>query len=211
MSAQRPIALPIVLALVQGQARADDREWRLSLAPQLGAVFATSADVGGTGFEPGGRLRIGRGVTDYLELAFISGFTWTSKLNFQNAQVQSGNLTQSGNLVGDFIAVEVGAGMRLIGDLPVARRFFARNHPFLDVRGGLLVKILKSPQLLDPGTGNIVLDRPTQTTPTGFVAVGLGLEHRFVASWLLGIVAEYVYAPGYQRVGAAVEVSWCSY
>jgi hypothetical protein len=198
----------MVLALTQRSARADDREWRLSLAPELGAVFASGAEVG---FEPGGRLRIGRGITDYLELAFVSGFTWTTKLNFPNAQVQDGNLTQSGNLVGDFIAVEVGAGLRLIGDLPVARRFFARNHPFLDLRGGLLVKILKSPQLLDPGTGNIVLDRPTETSPTGFVAVGLGLEHRFVASWLLGVVAEYVYAPGYERVGASIEVSWLTY
>ena len=133
-------ALIFIGALVAAStARADDREWRLSLIAVPSAVNSSAAGSRGWGFNLGGRFRFTRGVTDYLELGGVTGFSWAPGVMMNHAIID----VQPGDLRTDVLAVEMGGVVRLIGDLPVARSFFMRNRPFVELRGGLLLQSSK--------------------------------------------------------------------
>ena len=197
----------IACALSVGEARADEREWRLSISGVVSDAMAKSDSIAGGGINPGTRLRFGFGARNWLELGGTAGFTWAPAVVFPNRVIQG----QSGNLHTDIVAVEMGGSVRLVGDLPFGRGFFARNRPYLDLRTGLLLEILRSPKLLDQ-QNDIVLDLSESVTPRAFLGVVVGLEHRFAGSWIGGISFDYVFAGrDFQTLGANLEFSYLTY
>ncbi len=188
-------------------AHADRQEWRLSLAGVVTDAMAERSSSAGAGINPGARARFGYGVRNWLELGGSAGFSWAPGVVFPKAVVDK----QPGNLNADVIAVEMAGSIRLQADVPFGRAFFARNRPFVDVRTGLLLEIVRAPKLLDQN-GDIVLALSETVTPRAFVGAALGLEHRIAGAWLGGISVDYVYAgSAYQSVGCTLEVSWMTY
>ena len=197
----------IALGLFAGQAGADEREWRLSVAGVVSDAMATNESAHGSGINPGARLRFGYGLRNWLEVGGTVGFVWAPALVFPGTMIQG----QPGSLHADIVAVELAGSVRLVADFPFARSFFARNRPFVDLRGGLLLEIMRSPKLLD-ANNDIVLDLSQSVMPLPFVGVTVGIEHRFAGSWIAGVSFDYAYAGHqYQSLGANLELSWLTY
>src|ERR1043165_884577 len=87
-----------------GRARADRQEWRLAVAGVGANVLLSQSGADGSGFGAGGRVHVGYGLTNSVEIGGTASFLKTSALEFAGAHVAG----QSGNLFADFYAVDVG-------------------------------------------------------------------------------------------------------
>ena len=118
---------------------ADAEENRLGVA---GIGFLASTSEGGArgdAFAWGGRAVFGYGASNVLELRIAAGAAFAQALAFDGAILGA----QQGNLFGDLLTIEASAGVRVNGGVwltPV----FARTRPFVELRGGALLRRARS-------------------------------------------------------------------
>ena len=199
--------LVLVLALLGAPhaARADRQEWQLSPAGVVGAASVQASGRSVWSLAGGARVRAAYGITDWFQLGVHGQFTTTQGISFPGV-VMAG---QPGTLVGDLWTVELALDLRLVGDIALTRAF-ARFHPFVGVRGGGLLRILKSQSLVDDH--NLLLFHADDSlsfipTVTGY----LGAEYRIRKSWVAGVVGSFTYGPNYYAATGSIEISWMTY
>lgn len=166
-------ALFIPLLLVAGLAHADDGEWRIAAG---GGGSVTTASAGGAegtgmGFEAHGR--VGRGITNAVELGVAASYSDATDVAFAGATLDR----QIGTLYADVHTVSLGIELRLTPGVALARAF-ERTGPYLAVRAGGAFGVRTNQQIF---TGaNLLLAAPPDTVELGiFVRGALGVEHRF--------------------------------
>ncbi len=201
-----PVLLGAALVLGHGPSHADAEEKRLGAAG-LGTLASTvEGGVRGEGWAWGGRGVFGYGLSNPLELRLSAAVAFGTALEFSGATV--GNL--KGDLFGDLLTLEGSAGVRVNGG-PWLSPLFSRTRPFVELRGGLLVRRLSGQILLGPG--NMLITSPDDTTSVlPLLAGGVGLEHRFGRSFLLALSFDAAFAAdGTRHLGASLEGTFTWY
>jgi hypothetical protein len=196
----------VVACLGHGPSHADAEEKRLGAAG-LGVLASTvEGGVRGEGWAWGGRVVFGYGLSNPLELRLTSAVAFGPALEFSGATV--GNL--KGDLFGDLLTIEGTAGLRVNAG-PWLSPVFSRTRPFVELRGGLLVRRLSGQILLGPG--NMLITSPDDTTSVlPLLAGGVGLEHRFGRSFLAALSFDGVFATdGTRHLGASLEGTFTWY
>ena len=148
----------------------------------------------------------GYGASNVLELRIAAGAAFAQALAFDGAILGA----QQGNLFGDLLTIEASAGVRVNGGVwltPV----FARTRPFVELRGGALLRRLSGQLLLNPG--NMLISAPdTTTSVVPLLAGAAGVEHRLGRSLLVALAFDVaVSTDGYRHVGLSLEFSWSWY
>ncbi len=196
----------VVACLCHGPSHADAEEKRLGAAGVGGLASTVEGGVRGEGWAWGGRLVFGYGLSNPLELRIEAAGSFGQALEFPGATV--GNL--QGDLFGDLLTIEGSAGIRASGGLWLSP-LFARTRPFVELRGGLLVRRLSGQILLGPG--NMLITTPEDTTSVHPLLAGaVGFEHRFGRSFVLALGFDAAFAVGGTRhLGLCLEISWSFY
>jgi len=201
-------SLVVVLSvfLAGGVSHADAEEKRLGVAGIGFLVSASEGGARGNAFAWGGRVVFGYGVSNALELRVAGGAAFAQALEFDGATVDG----QQGNLFGDLLTIEASAGVRVNGGVwltPV----FARTRPFLEARGGVLLRRLSGQILLGPG--NMLIAEPNASTSmVPLLAGAAGVEHRFGRGFLAALAFDAAFSTdAYHQLGVTLELSWMWY
>jgi hypothetical protein len=214
----RKLLCMVTLALGAGAiapraAAADREEWRYALSA-AGAVM--SLEQAGGSASPttiGGRFRWGYGLSDLVELTLVDvGFATASGASYHGAMsTDRHGMRQTGDLVGHLYVIDLSVGARLIANGTLSSSL-ARVHPLVGARGGVLVRVLGSPQLLDECRDNLVPGLSVDPALVPFVAGAAGVEYRFGPAVVLGLVADVAYGGSSYTAGTLnVELSWLRY
>jgi hypothetical protein len=199
--------LVVLSVFLAGQvSHADADEKRLGVA---GVGFLASASAGGArgdAFAWGGRAVFGYGLSNVLELRIVGGAAFAQAIAFDGATLGA----QQGNLFGDLLAIEASAGVRANGGVWLTPAF-ARTRPFVELRGGVLLRRLSGQLLLNPG--NMLISAPDATTSVvPLLAGAAGVEHRFGRSLLVALAFDAALSTdGDRHFGLSLEFSWSWY
>lgn len=198
----------IVLLTTPSPARADRDERRLRCAAAAGlahlAAFTSDATAPVAGLTVSGA----HGWTNRLDVGALTSLHAGPAVALRKAALAG----QPGKLIVDLLALEVAVELR--GRLGVRdARAFARTHPFVAVRVGVLARWLVRPLLVDDATGLAVFaggDAPAgDLTVRPLVGLTLGVEHRFGRAFFLGATVTTTWAgAAYAAVGVGIEVGW---
>lgn len=155
----------------------------------------------------GAGARVAAGVVNFLEIGAQSQFLTVPTLTVNNVSIGK----QSGSLLSTYYSVDAALDIRLLGDVHLTRAF-ARFHPFIGGRFGLLVRILVQSELLDAAQQRLVMRLDDDVRLLPLVAGYVGGELRFARSWVLGLVGEFRYSDfGNYSAIAGLEISWLTY
>jgi hypothetical protein len=207
-------ALAFAVGAIAPRAAAADREEKRFAVSAVGSAM-TLEEAGGSASPTaiGARFRWGYGISDLFELTLVdAGFATASGATYHGATfIDSHRMQQTGDLVGALYVMDVSVGGRLVANGTLSSTF-ARVHPLVGLRGGLLVRVLGSPQLLDANRGNLVPGLSVDPALVPFVAGAAGVEYRFGPALVLGLVAEVAYGGSSYTAGTLnVELSWLRY
>jgi hypothetical protein len=190
---------------VGAYAHADAEEWRLALAGSSLSATTTAAGVEGSQLGFGGRLRLGYGLFDPLEIAVEAGGIRAQALEFVRAEIDR----QIGNLYADATLLELSIGARWMFGVETWRAL-ERTRPFLGVRGGGVLRILSGQLLLN--ANDMVLGTPDDELRLApFIAGGAGIEHRFGDHLFIAVSIDVAYGDEYRHLGGSLEVAWSWY
>ncbi len=200
------VLLAAAVCLCHSLSHADAEEKRLGAAG-LGVLASTvEGGVRGDGWAWGGRAVFGYGVSNAIELRVAGGAAFAQALEFEGATVGA----QQGNLFGDLLTIEASAGVRVNGGVWLTPAF-ARTRPFVEARGGVLLRRLSAQLLLGPG--NMLITTPDATmSVVPLLAGAAGVEHRFGRGFLAALAFDAaVSTDGYHQLGVTLELSWAWY
>ncbi len=193
------------IVLLTGIAHADAEEWRVMAG---GSATITTSEVAGAEAEAlgfGGRIRLGYGVTNNLELAIEAAGTRAQALAFPGAAIDR----QEGTLFADATLAELSMGLRWTFGVEVWRAL-DRVRPFIGVRAGGLVQYLSGQVLLNEQ--DMILVSPEDDLRfRPFVGGSLGLERRFGDHFFAGISINLALGADYRQLGASLELAWAWY
>jgi hypothetical protein len=199
--------LVVLSVFLAGEAsHADAEEKRLGVAGVGLLASASEGGARGDAFAWGGRAVFGYGTSNALELRIGAGAAFAQAIAFDGATLGA----QQGNLFGDLLTLEASAGVRANGGVWLTPAF-ARTRPFLEARGGMLLRRLTGQLLLNPG--NMLITAPDTTTSIAPLFAGAaGVEHRFGRSLLVALALDAALSTdGYRHFGLSLEFSWSWY
>jgi hypothetical protein len=197
-------ALPLLAFLNLAHAEAD--EWRAGAAATGSVISSTVGGARGTAGGAGGRLTIGYGLTDSLEVGLALDVTYATSVQFAGAALGP----QTGNLFGDVFAGEAALYGRWTPGVELVHAF-ARTQPVVELGAGLVGRRLSNQELLDDQGRFVSSPAPDLALAPLFIA-GLGVQHRFGRGLLLAVDANAAASTnGYFRLGGTVELALAWY
>jgi hypothetical protein len=202
-----PLTLSIVASLLvlHRSTRADEGEWRIGLAAGAAVTSVRAGGVDGAGAGLGARARVGRGLSNTIELGLFGGYAHAANVELDGATLEG----QIGTLFADVSVVMLGVELRYTPGVGLTRAF-ERTGPYLAARaGGALV--LRTSQQLFTAAGLLVLDRGDDLDLAVLAGGALGIEHRFGDHLFVGAEVGASLGVASRSLGFTVEAAWAWY
>jgi hypothetical protein len=199
-------AVAVVSAITQaGAAYADRQEWRVSTTGSGLVVTTDALGSTGEGFAVGGRLRMGYGLLNPLELGFMVSYARAQALRFVGAE----NAVQRGTLYADLDVMSIGGELRLEPGVETWH-LLERVRPFVSARAALRARRLSGLIMLNDQ--NMILVEPADSVDVRPAwGCSVGLMARLGNSLLLGLVADVLVNAQTTEKALGLEVAWVWY
>lgn len=173
------------IALPHGAARAERREWHLSVGAIGVNESIASGGSEGTQRGIGGQLRIARGIGHSFELGASVRIAGVTAIPIANAMIG----VQPGTLYVNSYSGAVTVDARWIGGVDIGG-LFERTHPVIGIAAGVAAVAHVEQDLLDDMNQRVLsLDDNYALHP--LLGVDVGIEHRFGAATMLGVFGSY--------------------
>jgi len=202
-----PLTLLIVatLLVLPRSTRADEGEWRIGLGGGAAVTSVRAGGVDGAGAGLGARARVGRGLSNTIELGLASGYAHATNVELDGARLEG----QAGTLFADVSTVTLEVELRYTPGLGLARAF-ERTGPYAALRaGGALV--LRTSQQLFTAAGLLVLAPGDERDLAALAGGALGIEHRFGDHLFVAGEAAASLGVASRSLGFTVEAAWAWY